>query len=160
MSVVKYSIALRCIGQDLQRRALKSFDLRVEGEDFIVVSGAQELPASTPQSIRYTPANIESSHRHGEEERGKAAKKEFLHQAQMLRAIGEYLDKYDSTLIRITNNDVELEEALFRVEYLTREGEHVLDDRPGSAIFDICVLMYQKRGNKSAARGTSSSPRR
>jgi hypothetical protein len=31
------------------------------------------------------------------------------------------------------------------VEYVTREGDHVVDDRPGSAIFDMCVLMVQKR---------------
>ena len=63
----------------------------------------------------------------------------------MLRAIGDYLDKYGSNLIRISNNDVGIEDSLFRVEYVTREGEHVVDDRPGSAIFDMCVLMVQKR---------------
>ena len=63
----------------------------------------------------------------------------------MLRAIGDYLDKYSSNLIRISNNDIGIEDSLFRVEYVTREGDHVVDDRPGSAIFDMCVLMVQKR---------------
>ncbi len=157
MTAVNYSITLRCIGQDLQRRGLNSFDLRMEGDDFIAVCGGQELPASAPQTVRYTPTDIETGHRQGEQQRGKASNKEFLHQAQMLRAIGEYLDKYGSTLIRITNNDVELEGSLYRVEYLTREGEHVIDDRPGSAIFDMCVLMYQKRGKIPRVPGGASS---
>ena len=145
MSEGKYSIALRCIGQDLVQRGLKTFDIKREGNHFTAVGGYQEPPARTTEIIRYTPADIEFLDRSGETQRGKANEKEFLHQAQMLRAIGDYLDKYDSNLIRISNNDVGIEDSLFRVEYVTREGDHVVDDRPGSAIFDMCVLMVQKR---------------
>jgi len=145
MSDGKYSFALRCIGQDLVQRGLKTFDIKPEGNHFTAVCGYQEPPAGTTEIIRYTPADIEFLDRSGESQRGKEADKEFLHQAQMLRAIGDYLDKYSSNLIRISNNDVGIEDSLFRVEYVTREGEHVIDDRPGSAIFDMCVLMVQKR---------------
>jgi len=141
----KYSIALRCIGQDLVQRGLKTFDIKREGNHFTAVGGYQEPPAGTTEIIRYTPADIEFLDRSGETQRGKPNEKEFLHQAQMLRAIGDYLDKYDSDLIRISNKDVGIEDSLFRVEYVTREGDHVVDDRPGSAIFDMCVLMVQKR---------------
>jgi hypothetical protein len=145
MSEGKYSIALRCIGQDLVQRGLKTFDIKREGNHFTAVGGYQEPPAGTTEIIRYTPADIEFLDRSGETQRGKANEKEFLHQAQMLRAIGDYLDKYDSNLIRISNKEVGIEDSLFRVEYVTREGDHVVDDRPGSAIFDMCVLMVQKR---------------
>ena len=145
MSNGNYSIALRCIGQDLVQRGLKTFDIKREGNHFTAVGGYQEPPAGTTEIIRYTPADIEFLDRSGETQRGKANEKEFLHQAQMLRAIGDYLDKYDSDLIRISNKDVGIEDSLFRVEYVTREGDHVVDDRPGSAIFDMCVLMVQKR---------------
>ncbi|HEX2227067.1 MAG TPA: hypothetical protein VHM64_07990, partial [Candidatus Binatia bacterium] len=73
------------------------------------------------------------------------ANPEFFHQPQMLRAIGEYLDKYGSALISITPTEVESNDSPFRVEYMTREGERIIDDRPGAAIFDECVLMFQKR---------------
>ena len=145
MPEVKYSIALRCIAQDLVLRGLKTFDIKREENHFTAVCGYQEPPAGTTEVIRYTPADIEFLDSSGETQRGNAAEKEFLHQAQMLRAIGDYLDKYGSSLIRVSNNDVRIEDSLFRVEYVTREGEHVVDDRPGSAIFDMCVLMVQKR---------------
>jgi len=145
MSEVMYAVALRCIGQDLVQRGIKTFDIKREGSHFTAVCGYQEPPAGTTEIIRYTPADIEFLDRSGESQRGKEADKEFLHQAQMLRAIGDYLDKYSSNLIRISNNDVGIEDSLFRVEYVTREGDHVVDDRPGSAIFDMCVLMVQKR---------------
>jgi hypothetical protein len=145
MSEGKYSLAMRCIGQDLVQRGLKTFDIKREGHHFTAVCGYQDPPAGTTEVIRYTPADIEFLDRSGESQRGKEAGKEFLHQAQMLRAIGDYLDKYSSNLIRISNNDIGIEDSLFRVEYVTREGDHVVDDRPGSAIFDMCVLMVQKR---------------
>ena len=37
-------------------------------------------------------------------------------------------------------------DIVFRIEYETREGERVVDDRSGSAIYDLCVNMYKRRG--------------
>jgi hypothetical protein len=159
MSGVNYSVALRCIGQDLERRGLKTFDIKREGSSFIAVYGCQEPAAvAKAETVHYTPADIEILDRCGEGQRGKNADKNFMNAAQMLRAIGDYLDKYGSNLIRITNHDIQVEASLFRVEYITREGEHVIDDRPGSAIFDMCVLMYQKRGQMTGTHG-GSGPR-
>ncbi|HEY7557968.1 MAG TPA: hypothetical protein VIH18_24460 [Candidatus Binatia bacterium] len=153
MSEVKYSIALRCIGQDLVQRGLRTFDIKREGSHFIALCRNQDPPSATTETVRYTPADIEFLDRSGESRRGEKAEKEFLHQAQMLRAIGDFLDKYGSTLIHITNNAVQVVESMFRVEYVTREGEHIVDDSPGSAIFDMCVLMVQKRKQNSTANG-------
>lgn len=156
MSDAKYAIALRCIAQDLVQRGLKTFDIKREGSHFVALCDYQGPPAATTETIRYTPEDIEILHRRGETQRGKKADNEFLNPAQMLRAIGDFLDKYDSTLIHVTNNDIQIEESLFRVEYITREGEHVIDDRPGSAIFDMCVLMVQKRRQLTMAHGRSA----
>lgn len=156
MAEVKYSIALRCIGQDLVQRGLRTFDIKREGSHFIALCGNQEPPCATTETIRYTPADIEFLDRSGESQRGESAEKAFLHQAQTLRAIGDFLDKYDSALIHITNNAVQLEESLFRVEYVTREGEHIVDDSPGSAIFDMCVLMVQNRKQKTTLNGRTA----
>jgi hypothetical protein len=152
MSEVNYSIALRCIGQDLERRGLKTFAIKRDASHFVVVPGE---PKSSPaqETIRYTPSDLEIMDRCGETQRGNRVSQDFLHPAQMLRAIGDYLDKYGSSLVSITYSDVEQKESPFRVEYITREGEHIIDERPGAAIFDECVLMFQKR---SKLAGTPS----
>jgi hypothetical protein len=155
MSDVSYSIALRCIGQALERRGVKSFVIRRDASQFVVLAGDKEPPAAAREIVRYTPSDIEIIDRCGETQRGEPAHPEFLHRAQMLRAIGEYLDKYRSTLISIAAPEVGSSESPFRVEYVTREGEHVVDDRPGAAIFDECVLMFQKRSQKAV---TPESP--
>jgi hypothetical protein len=51
MAYVNYATALRCIGQDLDRRGLKSFDIRLRGEEYIAECGYQEPPSPTPVSI-------------------------------------------------------------------------------------------------------------
>lgn len=149
MSEVNYSIALRCIGQDLERRGLKTFAIKRDGSHFVVFPSD---PKAAAERIRYTPADIEIMDRCGETGRGNQASQEFLHRAQMLRAIGDYLDKYGSTLISITYNDLEHTKSPFRVEYITREGERLIDERPDAAIFDECVLMFQKRSQMAGPR--------
>ena len=42
MSEVIYSIALRCIAQDLVQRRLKTFDIKPEGNHFTALCGYQE----------------------------------------------------------------------------------------------------------------------
>lgn len=145
MSDVSYSIALRCIGQDLERRGLTSFAIKRDGSHFVVLESERKASGAAREIVRYTPADIDMIDRCGEAQRGHPANPKFLHQPQMLRAIGEYLDKYGSALISITAAEVESNDSSFRVEYMTREGERIVDDRPGAAIFDECVLMFQKR---------------
>jgi hypothetical protein len=146
MSEVNYSIALRCIGQDLEWRGLTTFTIRREGSHFVVFSSCKDARAAAPETVRYTPSDIEIVDRSGETRRGSQANRQFFHRTQMLRAIGDHLDKYDSILISITYDEVDPNKSPLRVEYITREGEHVIDDRPGAALFDTCVLMFQKRG--------------
>jgi hypothetical protein len=160
MSGAQYSIALRCIAQDLVRRGMKIFEIKPEGSHFVVSCGDSETLADAMETLRYTPADIEFLDRAGESQRGKKAQKEFLHQAQMLRAIGDYLDKYDSILIRIAKNGTQPTDCPFRVEYRTRESDLVIDDRPGAAIFDMCVLMVQKRRQQTPAGVRAVSGRR
>jgi hypothetical protein len=149
MSEVNHSIALRCIGQDLERRGLKTFAIKRDGSHFVVLSSDANAAA---ESVRYTPADIEIMDRCGETARGQQTRHEFLHRGQLLRAIGDYLDKYGSTLISISYSDLERAESPFRVEYITREGERLIDERPGAAIFDECVLMFQKRSQMAGPR--------
>jgi hypothetical protein len=145
MSEVNYSTALRCIGQDLQRRRISIFTLKREGSHFVVCPEAPSAGSLLPGVLRYTPSDLEIMERCGESQRGVRKAEHFLHCAQMLRVIGEHLDKYGSTLLSISCNQRAPADPPFRVEYVTREGEHVIDDRPGTAIFDQCVLMFQKR---------------
>lgn len=156
-----YATSLRCIGQDLERRALKTFDIRFELDEYIAQCGYQEPPAATPVTIHYTLKDIQDLDTAGEARRGEPSmRKEFLSQVQVFRAIGGYLDKNEAHLVRLTNNDVPRKDATFKVEYINRDGDRLVDDRVGSEIYDMCVMMYKQRGKLTGTGGRLSRSRR
>ncbi|TMA98459.1 MAG: hypothetical protein E6J74_01155 [Deltaproteobacteria bacterium] len=157
----KYATALRCIGQDLERRGLKSFDIRFERNEYVAYCGYQDPPSPTPVTIQYTFKDIQELDRAAEGKRGElSATKEFLNQVQIFRTIGGYLDKNEGQLIRLTNNDGTGKDSLFKVEYVTQDGERLVDDRAGTAIYDMCVTMYKQRGKLTGTGGRLSHSRR
>ncbi len=142
-----YADALRCIGQDLASRGLKTFDLRMDGAKYIVACGYQEPPAKTPVTLHYTPKDLEQLDRAGLRERGRSTQSaDFLTLPQIFRAIGGFLDKNNGLLLSLSNNRGAARDFVFRIEYETAEGERVVDDRPGSTLYDMCVNMYKQRG--------------
>lgn len=149
-----FAKALRSIGQDLERRGLKTFDIRFDGREFIALCGYQAPPAATPVELKYRPSDLEELDQRGGENRGKAAPpKDFLNQPQIFRTIGGFLDRNEAQLIRLANNDSRAKESTFIVEYISRDGEYVVDDRAGAAIYDMCVSMYKQRGKLTGTGG-------
>lgn len=148
-----FAVALRGIGQDLELRGLKTFDIRFDGQEFIALCGYQEPPAATPVELKYRPCDIEELDQAGENRRGNVAPpKDFLNQPQVLRTIGGFLDHNEAKLVRLSNNDRRAKESTFIVEYISRDGERVIDDRTGAAIYDMCVAMYKQRVTGTGGR--------
>lgn len=143
---VNFAMALRAIGQELERRGLKTFDIRFDGREFTALCGYQEPPAATPVELKYRLRDIAELDATGEQQRGKSpAAKDFMNQPQVLRTIGGFLDKHQARLVRLTNKERRAQGAVFIVEYVSSAGEHVVDDRAGAAIYDMCVAMYKQR---------------
>ena len=142
-----YSTILRAIGQELEARGLKTFELRPDGDVYIVACGYQEPPSATPVTLHYSWEDIEDLDRAGRAKRRKLSPpKEFVTLVQIFRAVGGYLDKNQCRLIAISNNHLASKELILQVEYQTADGERIVDDRTGSAIYDLCVSMYKQRG--------------
>lgn len=146
MPAESYSEILRVIGQDLEIRGLKAFDIRDEGDRICVQCGYQVPPAATPVTLYYTPRDIEELKPQGAEKRGQSSKPEdFFTISQTLRAIGGYVDQKKARFLRLSNNDCAGADVVFRIEYETRERERLVEDRSGSGIYDLCVNMYKRR---------------
>jgi hypothetical protein len=142
-----YSEILRVIGQDLEIRGIKAFDIRDQGERIFVQCGYQDPPAATPVTLYYTLRDIEELKPQGVEKRGQPSEQgDFFTLSHTLRAIGGYVDQKKARLLRLSNNDCAGADSGFRIEYQTREGERLVDDRSGAAIYDLCVNMYKRRG--------------
>ena len=153
MPAPSYSEILRLIGQDLETRGIKAFDIRDDGERILVRCGYQDPPAATPVTLYYSPKEIEELKSQSTEKRGQSSKPEdFYTLSQTLRAIGGYVDQKKARFLRLSNNDCPNADVVFRIEYETRERELVVDDRSGSAIYDLCVTMYKRRGKVARNR--------
>jgi hypothetical protein len=158
---VDFATALRCIGQDLQLRGLKTFDISFDGRDYLAQCGYQEAPAATPVTLKYTVADLEALNQSGAKRRGDSvATIDFLNIVQLFRTVGGYLDKNEAQLVRFTNNHSNRKDSQLRVEYMGRDGTRVVEDRPGSALYDMCVAMYKQRGKRDGTHGKLPGRRR
>jgi len=159
MAQVNFSSALRCIGQDFERRGIKCFDIRymAREKEYLVQGGYQEPPAQTPVTIAYRAVDLAEMDELGSQKRGQAGGgKDFLTQAQIFRTIGGYLDKSEAQLVRLTNNELSANEPTLKVEYINRDRECVVDTYTGSNIYDMCVKMYKQRGKLTGTNGRFS----
>jgi hypothetical protein len=151
MSAISCSEALRAIGQDLEARGIKTFVIRRDADFYVVEAGYQSPPAPTPVSLHYTLDDIERLDHEGRERRDHdAGVEDFLRLSQILRAIGRYVTCKGARLLSISNNALMGTMPVVRIEYETSQGEKVVDDRTGSAIYDMCVTFYKLRGRLSA----------
>lgn len=148
MSAIAWSKALRAIGQDLEARGIKTFIIRCEAELYVVEAGYQSPPAPTPVRVYYTLDDIEQLDREGRErDNCNSGVKDFLSLSQILRATGTYVGgKKGARLLSVSNNASTGTMPVVKIEYETAQGERVVDDRTGSAIYDMCVSFYKLRG--------------
>jgi hypothetical protein len=153
MSATSCSEALRAIGQDLEARGIKTFVIRREADFYVVEAGYQSPPAPTPVSLHYTLDDIEQLDQEGRKRRDHdAGVEDFLKLSQILRSIGSYVSCKGACLLSISNNNSTGTMPVVTIEYETPQGEQVIDDRTGLAIYDLCVSIYKLRGTLSAHR--------
>jgi hypothetical protein len=146
--------ALRAIGEDLESRDLKTFEIRKHQDRYVVRCGYQSPPAVTPLILEYTEEDIEELNLRGRESCSAAQQTlDFTTLSQTLRTIGGYLDQKKAALVRISNNDVPGTEPTFRIEYETPDGELLVDDRSTAALYDIGVYLYKRRRKLSGTTG-------
>jgi hypothetical protein len=128
-----YSQTLRTIGQALDLLRLGTFQLICDGDDYVVraqtettaleekdsqesgflsprsgLPGAyEEVPVKPIASeVRFTPADIERLGREGQAERGFPGRVQRPNSlAQLLRAVGGYLDSKAASLLEISKQD-------------------------------------------------------
>jgi len=163
MTQTNYTSALRCIGQDFERRGIKCFDIRfiAKGKEYLVQAGYQDPPAQTPVTIAYRAADLAELDQLGMKKREQSVTAgDFLNRAQVFRTIGDYLDKCEARLVRLTNNELSGGEPSLKVEYISRDRDRVVNTYSGSNLYGMCVTMYKKRGKLTGTDGALSRWRR
>jgi hypothetical protein len=131
----------------LEVRGIKTFVIRCEAALYVVEAGYQSPPALTPVTLYYTLDDVEQLDREEREDNRDSGVKDFLSLSQILRAIGTYVGRKGARLLSVSNNALTAGTMpVVKIEYETAQGERVVDDRTGSAIYDMCVSFYKLRG--------------
>jgi hypothetical protein len=147
MSAISCSEALRTIGRDLELRGIKTFLIKREADLYVVEAGYQSPPAPTPVTLHYNSDDIEQLDRKARERSDRdSAVKDFLSLSQILWAIGSYATSKGARLLSVSNNASTERMPVVKIEYETVQGDRVVDDRTGSAIYELCVSAYKLRG--------------
>ena len=142
------SQALRTIGEDLEQRGIKAFDITCAQDSYTVQGGYQAPPSPMPLSLCYSMEDIRYLDRECQGKRNQASDRhDFLRLSLILRSIAGYIGRKKGRLLRISNNIANGTNAVFRIEYTNADNEQVVDERAVSAIYDICVSQYKLRGN-------------
>lgn len=150
MSALFDSEALRGIGQDLELRGIKTFLLRCKSDLCIVEAGYQAPPALTPITLHYTLDDVEQLNRKAREgDNHESARKDLLSFAQIFWAIGIYVTSKGSRVLSISNTASTEKLPVITIEYERAEGDRVVDNRTGSAIYELCIRAYKTRGTST-----------
>ncbi|HEV8726328.1 MAG TPA: hypothetical protein VGW77_37435 [Candidatus Binatia bacterium] len=151
MSAISCSEALLTIGRDLELRGIRTFLIKREADLYVVEAGYQSPPAPTPVTLHYNSDDIEQLDRKARERSDRdSAVKDFLSLSQILWAIGTYATSKGARLLSVSNNASTERMPVVKIKYETVQGDRVVDDRTGSAIYELCVSVYKLRGTPNS----------
>jgi len=147
--VPNYAAALRCIGQELQRRKIEIFEITLtDADEFLVEYGDPDPPHTGIFRLLLSPDRIEILDREGEARR-RQTRSEFRFDSltEILRATGKYVDSKRARLRRLSNCCSQTGEV--ELEYQTRAGDMQSETLAMDFIRQTAVDMYKRRSRIS-----------
>jgi len=156
-----YDQQLRNIGQSLEAQRITNFELRHQGERF-VVKGEPEKENSLLDTLRnwqkrrrseglnaslsFTGQDIDQLDRQGRANRSRANRLPDIHSlANTLRTVGSYLDLKNAELVEIHKRQLSV-----TILSRNRDGHPEYEERSIASFYDLFVKLHQKRGRQQS----------
>ncbi|TMA64781.1 MAG: hypothetical protein E6J73_06430 [Deltaproteobacteria bacterium] len=141
-----YARALRCIGQALQNQKVEVFELESRAQEFRLQYGDPNPPYTALKEISFSLEELEILDREGQARRGQSnAGIRFDSVAEMLRAVGGYINNKRAHLRRVNNGYTSMsDDPVVEIEYETRTGVQ-LENLTVSFLREASVNMYKRR---------------
>ncbi|TMA09619.1 MAG: hypothetical protein E6J89_12520 [Deltaproteobacteria bacterium] len=141
-----YAQTLRVIGQALEERRFKDFDIKSEGKHYLIRDLTETEPSSQPVEFRYTREDIERLEQEAQARRRDPSRTpDFTSLSQLLRTVGDYLDARDGRLLGISRRS-----PLLTIEYETGQRRRREEEHLASSFYDLSVRMYKQRKRRRA----------
>lgn len=152
-----YDQQLRTIGQSLEAQRISQFELRRQGERF-VVSGEPEKERSLLATLRnwqkqarreglnaslnFSSADIEELDRQGRAQRSQANRLPDFHRLpNALRTVGSYLDQKGARLVELHKHQLSI-----AILSQNQAGHPEFEERSIASFYDLFVRLHGRRG--------------
>jgi hypothetical protein len=139
-----YSNALRCIGQSLESLDLKSLEVKTHGDTYIIQAWNKGTSTSMDIERHCGPEDLKKLELEGRQKRKAiAGTPNLLSLSQVLRLAGNYVDRMQGRLIRVSWQDQSDRIQSITIQYestQTRQGESQT-----TVIEELCIHVYKTR---------------
>lgn len=155
---VRYSNALRCIGQNLESMELKAVEIKTHGENYVVQLWYKGVSISMDLEQHYTVDAIKQLEIKGREKiRPFPAPPDLLSLSQVLRLAGNYVDRTRGRLIRVSWQDQSDKIQSVTIQFepcngsRTEQGESQV-----TTIEELCIHIYKQKKRINASSDKSA----
>lgn len=140
-----YARILRCVGQALDDLNLKAFQVKQQGDLYEVQVWQKGIYSAPEIELRYAPEDLKRLEHEGRKRRRHPPKKpNFFTISQLLRLAGNYLDRVEGRLVKIS-----WQKQADRIQSVTLQYEPLEEqrgeDKPSATIEEICLYIYRQK---------------
>jgi hypothetical protein len=141
---------LRCIGQSLEGTDLKSLEVKIHGDKFIVQGWSKRASNTVDIVKRYTADDIKTLDAECRKQRRAGSRPtNLLSLSQVLRFCGSYVDRLGGRLTRVSWQDQtdKIQSISIEFEPTDANGNY---PRPVTTVEELCIHVYKQRKKISA----------
>jgi hypothetical protein len=155
-----YSNALRCIGQSLESMELKAVEVRTHGDNYIIQAWNKGTSTAMDVERHCGPEDLRKLEIEGKEKRKTfPGLPDLLSLSQVLRLAGNYVDRMNGRLIRVSWQDQSDKIQSITIQYEPNpvDGREQSDVQT-TVIEEICVHVYKRRKRITTAEKNLHRP--
>jgi hypothetical protein len=144
---VSYSNALRAIGQSLEAVELKAVEVKTHGADYVIQAWHKGTAAAMDVERHCTPDDLKKLELAGREKRkaGSAAPN-LLSLSQVLRMAGNYVDRMQGRLVRVSWQDQSDKIQSITIQYEPHPAQRRDQGETQTVVIEeICIHVYKQR---------------
>jgi hypothetical protein len=155
-----YDQELRVIGQSLEAKRINVFELKLNGESYIVHGDPERAPSliarlrelggrmrrrSAASSLSYLSSDFELLERTGRSQRRQSNRlPDFYGVSNTLRTLGSYLDQKGAELLEIHKRPLSV-----TLLYQNQNGHPNVEERSIASFYSLFIDLYGKRGHRT-----------
>jgi hypothetical protein len=142
----RYASILRCLGQALEEMDLKAVEIKRHGEDFIVQAWNRGTSMAMDVEKHYSIEDIRRMDIAARAQRRPyVGPPDLLSLAQVLRLTGNYVDRLNGRLLRVSWQDQSDKIQSITVQWEPIGDEHDGKNAKAATVEELCIHIYKQR---------------